>query len=42
MLSMANTLKEIGVDRENIMYFAKDGRNIKNYVQHNIKQKSRI
>jgi len=25
MLSMANTLKDLGVDRENIMYFAKDG-----------------
>ena len=25
MLSMANTLKDLGVERENIMYFAKDG-----------------
>ena len=25
MLSMANTLKDMGVDKENIMYFAKDG-----------------
>ncbi len=25
MLSMANILKDLGVDRENIMYFAKDG-----------------
>ena len=25
MLSMANTLNKMGVDKENIMYFAKDG-----------------